>query len=738
MGRRYVCAIVLATVLGIVPMVGCGGGGSSTQPLSVTTTSLPNGTVGVAYSAVLTATGGSAPYRWSQASGGDMPAGVTLAATGMFIGTPTTAGTFGPYVFTATDTANTTASSASLSITIAGSALTVTTTSLPTGAVGSPYSVTLGASGGTAPYTWTETSGGALPPGLAPLTSDGVIAGTPTSPGNYGPYVFTVTDSNNGKASTANLTITVTGTTTASCTPQGNESLLTSTSPYAFLLKGTDSRGNPIDIAGSFTPNGTGGITAATADYNGFTNGPQSLQVNLGGSSYAFGPSGQGCLNLSFSGLVAPAAITGTAAAKATSYSPANATGARKINLATAAVANVVSNVQFSFALGFNGITYSSGRIIESDNTDGTGTNAVGLIHVQSPAAFAVAQLRSNYAFGVDGWTVTGSGKLRTAMAATFTNLSGRLSNGYADVNEGGTASGEVTAGYGLLNAIDTTTGRGTGSYYLTNGGRYLTFDFALYVLNGSDLLLISTDLATGSSTTPLLSGRALATNAPNNPATLNGYYLLASQGLNAVGASAGNVAEIGTINATGAASGGTIPTANIYSNNAGTYASNAYPGSSYTVEAASGRVVFAGLTTTPPVLYLTAGSASDGGIVGFLVGNDAAASSGVLVNQTAATPNYSVASVTGNYAASTAEDVDGLNGAFLGVFAFNGTGGYTVASPVTTGPLSNVPHAGTVSINPDGSGSLDGNFPLVTNGAMVFAIPNSGDPLLYVFTSGM
>jgi hypothetical protein len=42
------------------------------------------------------------------------------------------------------------------------------------------------------------------------------------------------------------------------------------------------------------------------------------------------------------------------------------------------------------------------------------------------------------------------------------------------------------------------------------------------------------------------------------------------------------------------------------------------------------------------------------------------------------------------------------------------------------------------IVINSDGSGRLNGgNFPLVTNGAVIFAIPDTGDPLIYVFTAG-
>jgi large repetitive protein len=738
MDRRSSCVFLLAVLLVCVQMPGCHGG-TTTIPLAVVTTSLPNGTVGTAYYATLTATGGTSPYTWSQTSGGAMPGGVTLTSTGAFSGTPTTAGTFGPYVFTATDSTSTTAASQSMSITISSTTLAVTTSTLPSGSVGTAYSVTLGASGGSLPYTWTETSGGALPPGLAAVTSAGVIAGTPTTAGVYGPYVFTVTDAKSATAATASLTITINGGLVAACTPLGNEAALTSADPYAFLVKGTDSYGNPIDIAGSFTPNGAGGITAAAVDYNGFTNGPAQLQVNLTASSYAFGPSMQGCLALSFSGL-ATAAASAKRADTAAQFKPANETRTRKIEIPAVAAA-VVSSVQFSFYLsGFDGTVYHTGRIIESDNTSGTGTNASGFIHVQTPGAFALAALQGNYAFGVDGWTATAStpATLRTSMAGTFTNTTGTLSGGYSDLNTGGTLSGELTGGYGSLSStIDPTTGRGTGSYFLTTPTGNLTYDFAFYILNASDLILLSTDLAMSGATTPLLSGRALVSSAPGDAVPLNGYYLLASQGLQTIGISSGNIAEIGTMNAN---SSGAIPTATIYSNYAGTYASNQYPGGSYTLEAASGRAAIS-LGTSPsvstsPVVYLTAGS-SDDGIAGFLVGTDGQASSGVLVTQTTTTPNYAVGNISGNYATSTEEDVDGLNGAFLGGFTFNGIGGYTV-TPLTTGKVTNVPSLGSILVNTDGSGNLDGgNFPLVTNGEVLFAIPDSGDPLLFVFTEG-
>jgi mono/diheme cytochrome c family protein len=70
--------------------------------------------------------------------------------------------------------------------------LSVTTTALAGGTVGSAYSQTLAATGGTAPYTWT-VSVGTLPAGLN-LTAAGLISGPPTTAGTSS-FTVTVSDS---------------------------------------------------------------------------------------------------------------------------------------------------------------------------------------------------------------------------------------------------------------------------------------------------------------------------------------------------------------------------------------------------------------------------------------------------------------------------------------------------------------------------------------------------------------
>jgi len=186
-------------------------GGSTTQVLSITinpapaisTASLPDGEVGVAYSQTLAATGGTTPYTWSITSG-TLPDGLSLnSSSGVISGTPTTDGT---YTFTVqvTDSAGDTAT-ADLSITI-NTAPTISTTSLPNGRVGVAYSQTLAATGGTTPYAWSIASG-TLPDGLSPDSSSGVISGTPTTDGSY-TFTIQVTDSAGG-AATQVLSITI-------------------------------------------------------------------------------------------------------------------------------------------------------------------------------------------------------------------------------------------------------------------------------------------------------------------------------------------------------------------------------------------------------------------------------------------------------------------------------------------------------------------------------------------------
>jgi len=72
---------------------------------------------------------------------------------------------------------------------------------LPAGTVGTPYSASLSATGGAAPYRW-QLSSGVLPKGLSLDPSTGVVAGTASQSGSFS-FTTSVTDSNAASASAA-------------------------------------------------------------------------------------------------------------------------------------------------------------------------------------------------------------------------------------------------------------------------------------------------------------------------------------------------------------------------------------------------------------------------------------------------------------------------------------------------------------------------------------------------------
>ena len=158
------------------------------NPLSITTNSLPQGTAIQPYSAQLAASGGTGTYTWSVSPA--LPSGLTLnASTGQIGGTPSAVSSR-THTFTVIDRTPPTPQRATkgllLTIGAAPPTLRITTpagNSLPNGSVGSPYSTSLDATGGTGTHTWSITSG-SLPNGLVLAPSTGAITGTPQAGSN--------------------------------------------------------------------------------------------------------------------------------------------------------------------------------------------------------------------------------------------------------------------------------------------------------------------------------------------------------------------------------------------------------------------------------------------------------------------------------------------------------------------------------------------------------------------------
>ena len=161
--------------------------------ISVSPATLPSPAIATAYSQLVSASGGTAPYAYTVTTG-VLPAGLSLnGSTGAIAGTPMAGGTFS-FTVTATD-ANGYSGTRNLGLSIAATAITVSPGSLSGATVGTAYSQSVTASGGTAPYTYAITAG-ALPAGLM-LTSTGMLSGTPTAGGTFN-FTITSTDSSTG------------------------------------------------------------------------------------------------------------------------------------------------------------------------------------------------------------------------------------------------------------------------------------------------------------------------------------------------------------------------------------------------------------------------------------------------------------------------------------------------------------------------------------------------------------
>ena len=215
---------------------------STSTPLTISSLSIASGTIGSAYSAHLQASGGTTSYSWSITSG-SLPAGLTLAAnTGIISGTPTSSGSysFGVMAVDSSSPAQSATTTLALSVAAAPSTsapLTINSSSVTSGTIGSAYSAHLQASGGTTPYSWSITSG-SLPAGLTLAANTGIISGTPTSSGTAA-FTASISDSASPAKTTSNAFSLVVSPsavviTSASTLPPGTVS-----STYSTLLHAT-------------------------------------------------------------------------------------------------------------------------------------------------------------------------------------------------------------------------------------------------------------------------------------------------------------------------------------------------------------------------------------------------------------------------------------------------------------------------------------------------------------------
>ena len=160
--------------------------------------------------------GGSSAVTWSagktqtwttlSASSGSLAAGANVTLTWSLNSGASSLGV-GTYAdtLTVTNTGSGVVQTRALSLAITGPPGITTASPLPSGTVGTAYSQTLAASGGTTPYSWSLAAG-ALPAGVN-LSNGGVLSGTPSAAGVAG---FTVqVTGNDGQFSSKGFSLTI-------------------------------------------------------------------------------------------------------------------------------------------------------------------------------------------------------------------------------------------------------------------------------------------------------------------------------------------------------------------------------------------------------------------------------------------------------------------------------------------------------------------------------------------------
>jgi hypothetical protein len=262
--------------------------------LTITTPSLPNGTVAVPYNQRFSVVGGTPPYAWSL-TGSPVP-GLSLdSGQGVLSGTPTAPGSF-TFGLQVTDS-NGVTGSRNFTLTVAPAALKITNANqLPDAILGSPFSFQMTAVGGAPPYTWRANG---LPNGVTIDPSTGLLSGTAQSAGTIS-FAVTVIDSalitDQGR-----FQIIVNPPALPAATLSGLPGSVDPLGQYPMTINFADAY--PVDVVGTVT------LTSTPAD-----NGPAdaSIQFSSGGRSANLTiPAG------STSGSL-PAIQTGTVAGKIT------------------------------------------------------------------------------------------------------------------------------------------------------------------------------------------------------------------------------------------------------------------------------------------------------------------------------------------------------------------------------------------------------------------------------------
>lgn len=171
--------------------------------LEILTPSVGRGTVGLPFTAGLTAGGGEPPYVWRIVEGA-FPPGLDVSPGGWISGVPTQAGSYGVIVMVTDGVGS--RDTREFQLDVEPATVQVQSDRLAPLPLGGEVDITLTAAGGLAPHSWRAKS--RPPPGLT-VTEDGHLVGTPTEVGTFTVRVQATDASEAGASDTALLHVTV-------------------------------------------------------------------------------------------------------------------------------------------------------------------------------------------------------------------------------------------------------------------------------------------------------------------------------------------------------------------------------------------------------------------------------------------------------------------------------------------------------------------------------------------------
>jgi hypothetical protein len=400
----------------------------------------------------------------------------------------------------------------------------VLSTTLPDGTQNVSYGYQLVATGGIAPYTWSLTSG-SLPPGMNPLSSGGLISGTPNSTGAF-PFTVQATDSAGSNAPPAHLSLTVNSTQgTLGITSSGQlngilntpfTSLLTANggaTPYTWsVVTGSLPLGLSLNtstglISGVPGAPGLANLVVQVTDSQS-NQSRQDLTVAIdtgnanGTLNGMYAGSFTGFDNGSFFVAVFSFTANGNGSITAGEIDSNNSAAGAKHAMITSGTYTISSNglgqISWTDSLGGSvSLLVSTGaaelmRVIGFNQNGSHGTWGSGALRQQNPSDFTEAALAGKWTFGYQGFDLAGD---PLSADGIYTLSGGTLSNGLVDINDFGTFSPEVPFSGSITSnpAIDS---NGRSTIQITIDGAHI--NEAVYVVSANEVIL--TDIDSGGS----------------------------------------------------------------------------------------------------------------------------------------------------------------------------------------------------------------------------------------------